>query len=110
MTPGPLFLREMMLTQFLTLFLNTFLRHYNSSFPVIKVNKRLSPNSRITSGIRTSCQHKRVLYLKLRNNNNPGFKKYYKVYCRILSTVIKEAKRMEIDRRILSSNNVIRTS
>jgi hypothetical protein len=47
-------------------FLNTFLRHHYSSFPVIKVNKLSYHNSWITSGIRTSCQHK-----KLGNSNNP---------------------------------------
>ena len=91
-------------------FLNTFLRHYYSSFPIIKVNKPLSHNSWITPGIQNSCQHKRVLYLKLRDNNNPHLKKHYKDYCRILSKVIKEAKKMEYDRLILNSNNVMRTS
>jgi len=52
-------------------FLNTFLRRFYSSFPVIKVNKLQNHKSRIMSGIRTSCQYKRVLYVKLRNNNNP---------------------------------------
>ena len=91
-------------------FLNTFLRHYYSSFPVIKVNKLLCQNSWITSGIQTSCQHKRVLYMKLRNNNNPALRKYFKDYCQILSKVIKDAKRMEYDRQILNSNNVMKTS
>jgi len=71
-------------------FLNTFLRHFYSSFPMIKVNKPLNHNSWITSGIQTSCQHKRVLYLKLRNNNNPVLIKYFRNYCWILSKVIKE--------------------
>ena len=62
------------------------------------------------SGIQNSCQYKRVLYLKLRDNNNPLLKKYYKDYCQILSKVIKGAKRMEYDRLILNSNNVMRTS
>jgi hypothetical protein len=30
--------------------------------------------------------------MKLRNNNNPVLRKYFKDYCRILSKVIKEAK------------------
>jgi len=90
-------------------FLNTFLRHFYSNFPVIKVNKLLNHNSWITSGIQTSCQHKRVLYVKLRNNNNPIWKNYFKDYCQILSKAIKEAKRMEYDRHILNSNNVMRT-
>jgi hypothetical protein len=64
----------------------------------------------ITSGIRTSCLRKRVLYLKLRNNNNPALKKYFKDYCRILSKVINEAKRLDYDRQILNSNNALRMS
>ena len=100
-----------MLTHFLILFLNTFLRHFYCSFPIIKFNKLLSHNSWITSGIQTSCQCKRVLHLKLRNsNNNAVLMNYFKDYCRILSKVIKEAKRMEYDRHILNSNNVMRTS
>jgi hypothetical protein len=47
-------------------FLNTFLKHYYSSFPVIKVNNLPSRNSWNTSGICTSCQHKRALYMELK--------------------------------------------
>jgi hypothetical protein len=67
---------------------------------MIKVNKPLNHNFWIMSGIQTSCQPKRVLYLKLRNNKNPVLMKYFMDYCQILSKVIKEAKRMEYDRRI----------
>ena len=74
-------------------FLNIFLQHYYSSFPVIKANKLSNHNSWITSGIRTSCKRKTVLYIKLRNNKNPALRKYFKDYCQILSTVIKEAKK-----------------
>jgi hypothetical protein len=47
-------------------FLNKFIMHYNSSFPMIRVNRWLSPNSWITSDI---------------NINNPGLKKYFYDYC-----------------------------
>ena len=78
---------------------------------MIKINKLLSHNSWITPGIRTSCQHKRELYLKLRNNNNnPVLMKYFKDYCQTLSKVVKDAKRMEYDRQVLNSNNVMKTS
>jgi len=77
---------------------------------VIKANKLSNHNSWITSGIRTSCKHKRKLYIELRNNKNPTLRKYFKDYCQILSEVIKEAKRMEYDRHVLDSNNVMRTS
>jgi len=91
-------------------FLNTFLRHFYSSISVTKVNKRLSRNSWITSGILTSCQRKRALYMELKNNNNPSVKKHFRSYCRILSRVIQEAKKMEFDRHILNSDNVRKTS
>jgi len=67
---------------------------------VIKANKLSNHNSWVTFGIRTSCKHKKVLYIELRNNKNPTLIKYFKDYYRILSKVIKEAKRMEYDRHI----------
>ena len=79
-------------------FLNIFLWHHYSSIPVIKSNKLSNHNKWITSGIQTACRHKRILYIKLRNNNIPTLRKYLKDYCRIPSKVIKEAKRMEYDR------------
>jgi hypothetical protein len=48
--------------------------------------------------------------MELKKINNPVLKKYFKDYCRILSKVIKEVKRMEYERHILNSNNVMRTS
>jgi hypothetical protein len=54
--------------------------------------------------------YERTLYTELRNNSNPFLTKYFKAYCRILSKVIKEAKRMEYDRHSLNSNNVTLTS
>ena len=74
-------------------FLNIFLQHYYSSFPVIKANKLSNHNSWITFGIRTSCKHKKVLRIEFRNNKNPTLRNYFKDYCQILSKVIKEAKK-----------------
>jgi len=91
-------------------FLNIFLRHFYSSFPLIKVYKRPSHKLWLTSGILTSCQCKTALYMELKKNNNPLIKKYFRDYCRILSRVIHVAKKMEYDRHILNSNNVMRTS
>jgi len=91
-------------------FLNTFLRHYHSCFPVIKTNKLSYYKSWITTGIRKSCKHKRELYTECRKYKNPTLDKYFKDYCRILSKVIKEVKKMEYDRRILNSTNKMRTS
>jgi len=77
---------------------------------VNEVIKLLNHKSWIISGVWTSCQHERLLYVKLRNNNHQIWKKYFKDYCRILSKAIKEEKRMEYNRHILNSNNVMRTS
>ena len=46
------------------------------------------------------------MFLLNRNNNNPALKKYYKTYCRILAKVIKEAKRLFYNSRILKSDKV----
>jgi hypothetical protein len=51
-----------------------------------------------------------VLCTEHRNNKSPTLRKYFKDCCQILSKVIKETKRMEYDRHILNSNNVMRSS
>jgi hypothetical protein len=59
-------------------FLNTYLRIFYSSFPHKKViSKNKSDNNNNTTGIKTSCRHKRELYLASRNSNNQEFKKHY---------------------------------
>ena len=90
-------------------FLNTILRHYHSCFPLTKTNKP-HDKSWITTGTRTSCKHKSELYSERRNHKNLALDRYYKDYCRILSKAIKEAKKMEYDRRILNSTNKMKTS
>ena len=51
-------------------FLNIFLRHFYSSFPLIQ-RKKYKLNSWITSGIIVSCRRKRVLYAEVKKSNNP---------------------------------------
>ena len=46
----------------------------------------------MTKGIKTSIYKKRELYLNSRNSSDPKLKKYYKLYCKQLNKVIKEAK------------------
>jgi hypothetical protein len=74
-------------------FLNIFLRHFHSSFPL---KQKLKNKSKpwITPGIIVSCKRKRVLYLEVKRTNNPVLLKYYKDYCRILHTVVNQAKRI----------------
>jgi hypothetical protein len=67
-------------------------------------------SKQITLGIKTSCRWKRELYLSSRNSNNPIIKEYYKTYCKILSNVIKEAKRLNYNTQIINLNNTIKTA
>jgi hypothetical protein len=73
--------------------LNTFLRNFNASFPVVKRKKHAKSNPWLTTGIRTSCITKRNLYVIYRNSMDPNYKAYYKKYCKILSSIIKAAKK-----------------
>jgi len=77
---------------------------------MIKVNKLLKRNAWITTGIRTSCHQKREMYMALKTNNNPLLKKNYKDYCQILTIVIKQAKKMDFDKHITNSRNLMKTS
>jgi hypothetical protein len=90
-------------------FLNIFLRHFYSSFPLIQVCK-FKHNLWITPGILASCRHKRVLYSEVRKSNTPLLLKHYKDYCNILTKDINQAKRMSYNKQILNSTNRIRTT
>jgi hypothetical protein len=90
-------------------FLNIFLRHFYSSFPLIQVCK-FKPNLWIIPGILASCRHKRVLYSQVSKSNNPLLLKHYKDYCNMLTKVINQAKRNNYNKQILNSTNTIRTS
>ena len=82
-------------------FLNIYLKIFYSSFPlksVINWNKN-DNNNRVTFGIKTSCEHKRELYFTYRNSDNQELKRHCQVYCKILSNVIKEAKRIYYDKK-----------
>jgi superoxide dismutase len=96
-------------------FHNTFIRNFNSCFvkKQIKINTYLRPWK--TKGIKTSCNRKRELYQMMRDNINNNTSKielriYYKRYCRLLSIVIKEAKRLHYKEIITKSRNKIKTT
>jgi SOS-response transcriptional repressor LexA len=63
----------------------------------------------ITIGIKTSCKHKRELHITCRNSNNHDLRNYYKKYCKILSTVITEAKKLKYYSKIQNSSNKNKT-
>jgi hypothetical protein len=53
----------------------------------------MSQNSWITPGIITSCKRKRELYKELQNNYTTTLAAYYRDYSKILSMVIRKAKK-----------------
>jgi hypothetical protein len=73
--------------------LNTYLRIFYQSFPFKKVYHKRNNKPWITTGIKISSQCKRDLYLLCRTAKNHKLKNYYKTYCRILTDVIKTAKK-----------------
>ena len=90
-------------------FLDTYLKIYYSSFPKKKIKISNEISDWITIGIITSCKRKRVLYMACRKSNNSELRNYYKKYCKILSKVIKEAKKLKYDNKIQNSKNKNKT-
>ena len=64
----------------------------------------------MSKGIKISINHKRELYLSSRNCKNPKLKEHYKLYCKLLSKVVKEAKILQYRKQILTSYNKTRTT
>jgi hypothetical protein len=60
--------------------------------------------------MKTSCNHKRQLYLLCKASNDINLIKYYKQYCKILSTVITEAKRAKYNNQIINSTYKMKTT
>jgi len=85
---------------------------FNSSFPLqtTRIREKLTNNKWITKGIKISCKDKIKLYLACRQNNNKEIKLHYRVYSRILANVIREAKTMYYNKKILKSNNKYKTT
>jgi hypothetical protein len=73
--------------------LNTYLRIFNASFPIVKSKETTKSNRWLTTGIKISCNTKHSLYATYRNSMDPNHKAYYKKYCKILSSVIRAAKK-----------------
>jgi hypothetical protein len=73
-------------------FVNTYVRIFYTSFPLVKIKNSQNLKPWVTKGIKISCLHKKRLYLKYRNSNNPTFKTHYKRYCQILSKILTTAK------------------
>jgi hypothetical protein len=86
-------------------FVNTYVRIFYASFPLVKVSNSKNLKSWLTKCTITSCLNKRRLYLNYRKSNNPTLKEHYKRYCQILSKVITAAKRLHYNKLILRSDN-----
>ena len=91
-------------------FLDTFLKIFNVSFPVKKTQSKQCDKKWLTTGIRTSCNNKRKLYLSYKENNNPKFKKHYKEYCKLLTKVIILAKKSYYNTKLINSTNKAKTT
>jgi len=90
-------------------FLSIYLRIFYSSFPLKKVNTETNSHAWFTLGIRTSCKRKRDFFLFCRNSSDTKLENYYKTYCKILSKVIKDAKKYHFNRLIENSDNKMKT-
>ena len=93
-------------------FLNNYLRIFNSSFPLqtVVVRKNSTKNKWITKGIQTSCNNKRKLYKACRQNTDEEIKQHYRLYSKILANVIREAKTLYYNKKILKFNNKYKTT
>ena len=91
-------------------FLNIYLMIFHSCFIMKRKNSNTISKPWLTKGIKTSCNRKRELYLKARNNKETKHKLYYTNYCKILSKSIKEAKRLYYKTVITKPKNKTKTT
>ena len=91
-------------------FLDTFLKTFIASFPVKKAQLKRDNKNWLTTGIRTSCNNKRRLYLLYKDNKDLNLKKYYKEYCKLLKKVITLAKKLYYSAKLANSNNKLKTT
>jgi hypothetical protein len=92
-------------------FLNTYLRIFYSCFPLKKItSSKTKINNWISPGIKISCRRRRDLFWLYGNSNDANLKSYYKLYCRILSSVISMAKRSHYNGLIANSKNKMKTT
>jgi len=90
--------------------LNIYLRIFHSRFIKKRKTSNIISKPWLTKGIKTSCNRKSKLYLKARDNKEIEHKLYYKHYCKILSKVLKEAKKLYYKEVITKSKNKMKTT
>ena len=89
--------------------LNVYLRNFYYSFPYKKVHINYNKKAWLTKGIKLSCQRKRALYTLYKITNYSNFKNYYERYTKILSEVIKAAKKTHHNKLLTRSKNKVKT-
>jgi hypothetical protein len=102
---GIQFLAKKKLIKYFNNFHNTFLRIFYSSFPKKKIQVQKKDCPWMAKGIKIAINYIRELHLISRNSKKPKLKKYYKLYCKLLSKVIKEAKILQYEKQISTSHN-----
>jgi hypothetical protein len=90
-------------------FLNTYLRIFNSTFSYKRIYPNRNGNAWITKGIKISCKRKEALYILSKNTQNPKLKNHYTTYSKILSGVIRAAKKMHFNNLLSRSHNKVKT-
>ena len=98
------------LNDIFNLFLHIYILIFETCFPKKTAAKKCIDNGWITVGIRTSCRRKENLFIASRNSNNHLLKEYYKIYCSILKSIIRNAKRTYYNSLLLSSDNKVKTT
>ena len=89
------------------LFMNVFTRYFNTAFPLmVQYEKAIITNKWITKGLIISRKNLRLL-LNIKRTTCLSMEslKYIQQYQQIFRRLIKEAKKKEADRYVLSSNN-----
>jgi len=82
-------------------FLDIYLKNFYSSIPKYVIQLTPKRIDWITLGIKTSCNYKLELYVASKSNSK--LRDYYKKCCKILSTVINEAKKLTYNNKIKKS-------
>jgi len=91
-------------------FLNIYLKIFNACFTKIEHNSASTYNTWITGGIKILCHNKGILYTSCRGINDTNIKLRYKRYRKILTDVIKTAKKNYYDELIFKSKNKPKTT
>ena len=85
------------------------MRIFNCKFPYKRIYSNRNRNAWITKGIKISSKHKQILYILSKNTENSKLRSYYKTYSKILSEVIRSAKKIHFNNLFNRSQNKVKT-